>query len=147
MKVTVLTVLGTVSRLFSGGLWLLTYCILKVETLLFFMFLATLMIPDQVTLVPRFIIFNWIQVIYNTHGALILPGIFTAFGIFLLRQFYATHSRGLSEAAKIEGAKSSPDLAPNYYRRSRSPRLVSLIILSFTGNWNEFVNPLVFLAI
>jgi multiple sugar transport system permease protein len=143
VKVTVITVLGTVI-VSSAAAYGFSRVAFKGRDAVFFIFLATLMIPDQVTLVPRFIIFNYLG-IYDTHGALILPGMFTAFGIFLLRQFYVGIPEDFSEAAKIEGAGHFQVWLRIIIPLSK-PALVSLVILSFTGNWNEFVNPLVFLA-
>jgi len=143
IKVTTITVLGTVI-ISSAAAYGFARIRFKGRDAVFLIYLATLMVPDQVTLIPRFILFNYLG-IYNTHLALILPGIFTAFGIFLLRQFYLSIPEDFSEAARMEGA--------NHFRIWTSiiiplskPTIVSLIILSFTLNWNEFVNPLVFLT-
>ncbi|XID92919.1 carbohydrate ABC transporter permease [Paenibacillaceae bacterium WGS1546] len=143
IKVTVLTVIGTVV-ISSAAAYGFARISFRGRDFVFFIFLATLMIPDQVTLVPRFIIFNWIG-LYNSHWAIVLPGMCTAFGVFLLRQFYATLPKDFTEAAKIEGAGHLliwfRIIAP-----LSKPALISLIILSTTWNWNEFLNPLVFLA-
>ncbi|WP_229263540.1 carbohydrate ABC transporter permease [Cohnella cholangitidis] len=143
VKVTIITVLGTVV-ICSAAAYGFSRIRFKGRDAVFFVFLATLMIPDQVTLVPRFIIFNYLG-IYDTHAALILPGMFTAFGVFLLRQFYVGIPEDFSEAAKIEGAGHFQTWVRIIVPLSK-PSLVSLVILSFTWNWNEFVNPLVFLA-
>ncbi|MDM5196669.1 carbohydrate ABC transporter permease [Fictibacillus enclensis] len=142
-KVTALTVIGTV--LFSSaaayGFSRLQF---KGRDAIFFLFLATMMVPEQVTLIPRFILFNYLG-IYDSHLALILPGMFTAFGTFLLRQFYMGIPKDYSEAALLEGANHFQIWTKIIIPLSK-PALVSLIILSFTLNWNEFVNPLVFLT-
>jgi len=142
IKVTGLTVIGTVI-VSSAAAYGFSRIQFKGRDMVFMIFLATMMVPDQVTLIPRFILFNYLG-IYNTHLSLILPGIFTVFGTFLMRQFYMTIPNELSEAARMEGANHfriwSRILVP-----LSKPTLVSLIILSFTWNWNEFVNPLVFL--
>lgn len=142
IKVAVFTVLGTVI-VSSAAAYGFSRIQFKGRDAIFLIFLMTLMIPDQVTLVPRFIIFNAIG-IYDSHLALILPGIFTAFSIFLLRQFYITIPFDFSEAAHMEGASHFRIWTRIIVPLSK-PALVSLIILSFTWNWNEFVNPLVFL--
>lgn len=143
VKVTLLTVIGTIV-VSSAAAYGFSRIRFKGRDAVFFLFLATLMIPDQVTLVPRFIIFNYLG-IYDSHLALILPGMFTAFGVFLLRQFYLTIPEDFSEAARIEGATHFGIWTRIIIPLSK-PSLVSLLILSFTWNWNEFVNPLVFLA-
>jgi multiple sugar transport system permease protein len=142
-KVTVLTVIGTVI-ISSAAAYGFARIYFRGRDFVFFVFLATLMIPDQVTLVPRFIMFNWIG-LYNTHWAIILPGMCTAFGIFLLRQFYAGLPKDFTEAAKMEGAGHLVIWLRIIAPLSK-PALISLIILSTTWNWNEFLNPLVFLA-
>lgn len=142
IKVAMFTVIGTVI-VSSAAAYGFSRIQFKGRDAIFLVFLMTLMIPDQVTLVPRFIIFNAIG-IYDSHLALILPGIFTAFSIFLLRQFYITIPFDFSEAAHMEGAGHFRIWTRIIVPLSM-PALVSLIILSFTWNWNEFVNPLVFL--
>jgi multiple sugar transport system permease protein len=143
LKVTVLTVIGTiiVSSAAAYGFARIPF---RGRDFVFFVFLATLMIPDQVTLIPRFFIFHYLG-LYDTHLALILPGMFTAFGVFLLRQFYVGIPEDFSEAARMEGANHFGIWTRIIIPLSK-PALVSLLILSFTWNWNEFVNPLVFLA-
>ncbi|TDF90531.1 carbohydrate ABC transporter permease [Paenibacillus piri] len=143
IKVTALSVIGVVV-ISSATAYGFARFQFKGKNFVFLIFLATMMVPDQVTLIPRFILFNYLG-IYNTHWALILPGIFTAIGIFLLRQTYLTIPGDFSEAAKIEGANHFHIWTRIFIPLSK-PAMVSLIILSFTWNWNEFVNPLVFLT-
>jgi multiple sugar transport system permease protein len=108
---------------------------------LFLFYLAALMIPGQITLVPRFILmrsFGWI----DTYAALIVPQMFSVFGTFLLRQFFLSIPRELEDAARIDGA-SHPQI---WYRiilpLSRSA-LSTLAIFTFLGSWNELLWPLV----
>src|SRR5690242_12442592 len=70
---------------------------------LFLAYLATLMVPGQVTLIPNFLIVKYLGWI-DTYQALIIPQIFTAFGTFLLRQFFLTIPNELEDAARIDGA-------------------------------------------
>lgn len=142
IKVTGISVIGTVI-ISSAAAYGFSRVRFKGRDAIFMVYLATLMVPDQVTLIPRFILFNYLG-IYNTHLALILPGIFTPLGTFLLRQFYLTIPNELSEAARMEGAGHFTIWTRIAVPLSL-PTLTSLIILSFTWNWNEFVNPLVFL--
>jgi multiple sugar transport system permease protein len=102
-----------------------------------------MMIPGQVLLLPRFILFDSMQLI-NTHWSLILPGMFTVFGTFLMRQFFSTLPPELLEAARVDGA--------GFWRMFwqiclplTKPALVTLLILSFTWHWNEYEGPLIFL--
>jgi multiple sugar transport system permease protein len=83
--------------------------------------------------------------LYNTHWALIIPSGFTIIGIFLLRQFFMTIPKELSEAALIDGAGHF-----TIYWRMLLPlstsALVSLTILTFVSSWNDYLNPLIFLT-
>jgi multiple sugar transport system permease protein len=143
IKVTGITVIGIVV-FSSAAAYGFSRIQFKGRDAIFLLYLATLMIPEQVTLIPRFVLFNYMG-IYNSHLALILPGIFTALGTFLLRQFYLSIPKDFSEAAQIEGANHFQIWTKIIIPLSK-PALVSLIILSFTLNWNEFVNPLVFIT-
>jgi multiple sugar transport system permease protein len=111
------------------------------RTLAFYLVLATLMVPFQVTLVPVFeLLFkmHWL----NTYQGLIVPRATSAFGIFLLRQFFITVPRELDEAAQAEGASE-------WYIYSRimlplaKPALATLAVFYFMNNWNDFLWPLV----
>ncbi|HEX2910721.1 MAG TPA: carbohydrate ABC transporter permease [Chloroflexia bacterium] len=112
----------------------------KGRNLLFLLYLATLMVPAQVTITPLFILMSklgWI----NTYQGLILPGIFTSFGVFLLRQSFLTFPREYEEAASLDGASYW-----TIYRKLllpvSSPALATLAVLSFMDAWNAFLWPL-----
>ncbi len=111
---------------------------------LFFVFLSSLMIPQYVTIIPIFIIVRRLNLL-DSHWALILPSAFSAFGIFLLRQYFMTIPRDLEDAARIDGAGFF-----EIYRRIMlplvAPALVTLTIFSFNYHWNEFFRPLIFLT-
>jgi multiple sugar transport system permease protein len=107
---------------------------------LFLLYLATLMVPFQVTITPLFIlmrIFGWI----NTYQGLILPGVFSAFGTFLLRQHLLTIPKELEEAAFLDGASHWM-----VFRRIilplATPALATLAVFAFMGSWNSFLWPL-----
>ncbi len=106
----------------------------------FALYLITLMVPAQVTIVPLFILmrlFGWV----NTYQALILPGLFSAFGTFLLRQAFLTIPREIEEAAFIDGASHW-----TVFRRVVlplvKPGLATLTVFSFMGSWNAYLWPL-----
>jgi multiple sugar transport system permease protein len=110
---------------------------------LFFMFLASMMVPGQVTTIPLFILVRRFGLI-DTHAALILPALTSAFGIFLLRQFFMTLPSELMDAAKIDGA----GFFYIYWRITLplvGPGLSALGIFTFLGQWNNFYGPLLFL--
>ena len=107
---------------------------------LFFAYIATMMIPGTVTIIPVFILmrlFGWI----DTYDALIIPGIFLAFGTFLLRQFFMTIPRDLEDAAKIDGA-SAFRIFWSIILPISKPALAALTLATFMGNWNSFMWPL-----
>jgi len=108
---------------------------------LFYLYLATMMIPGQVTLIPAFILMGWLHWI-DTAWALIVPGLGSAFGIFLLRQFFLTIPRELEDAAKIDGY----GLFGIYWRiilPLSKPALATLAVFTFLGSWNDFLWPFV----
>jgi multiple sugar transport system permease protein len=108
---------------------------------LFLAFLSTLMIPNIVTLVPTFVIvrhLNWI----DSYLGLIVPELATAYGIFMLRQFFMTIPRELDDAAQIDGFSRLGTLIKIYLPLS-VPALMALSIISFINNWNNFFWPLI----
>lgn len=109
----------------------------------FFAFLASLMIPLHVTIIPIFIILRRFGFL-DTHWALIVPSFFSAFGIFLLRQFLLTIPSELEDAARVDGAGVF-----TIYARIMLPLagagLTTLTIFAFNYFWNEFFRPLIFL--
>lgn len=111
---------------------------------IFVLYVATLIIPHQMLLVPRFILYRELG-IYDTLWALILPGIFTVFGTFLLRQFFLTIPRDLSDAARIDGATEF-QIYSRIILPLAKPALASLAILAFVWSWNDYETPLVMLT-
>lgn len=108
---------------------------------LFLVYLATLMVPLQVTIVPLFIEMRFMGLV-NTYPALILPAIASAFGTFLLRQAFLSLPRELDEAAFIDGASHW-----TVFRRIvvplAGPALATFGIFAFMASWNSFLWPLV----
>jgi multiple sugar transport system permease protein len=111
---------------------------------LFVVFLAALMVPGQVTVIPTFILMRNLGLM-NTHEALWIPGLISVFGIFLLRQFFLRTPRDLEEAAKLDGA--------GYLRIMfqialplAAPAIAALAVLNFQAAWNDFFAPNLFLT-
>lgn len=111
---------------------------------LFFIYLSSLTIPFQMLLVPRFLVLRQMG-LYDTLWALILPGIFTVFGTFLLRQFFMGIPHELSEAARIDGAGELQIYVRIILPMAR-PVLAALAILVFVTSWNDYETPLVMLT-
>jgi multiple sugar transport system permease protein len=110
---------------------------------LFLVFLSQLMVPQQVTIIPVFILIRVLGLL-DTHWALIIPALVSAFGTFLLRQFFLTIPHELEEAARVDGA--------GYLRTFlqiilplAGPGLSALAIFTFNFYWNEFFRPLLFI--
>jgi ABC-type glycerol-3-phosphate transport system permease component len=112
---------------------------------LFFLVLATMMIPWQVTIVPTFLLFRFLGWI-NTFKPLIIPSYFGggAFYIFLLRQFFMTIPRDFDEAARLDGA-SSFTIFTRIILPLSNAALATVMIFTFLGNWNQFMQPLIFI--
>lgn len=128
---------------------LIAYGFAKIEwkgrEALFYVVLATLILPFQVVMIPLFILFHKLHWI-GTLLPLMVPGFFgNAFFIFLLRQFYMSIPNELSYAAKMDGASDFM-----IYRRVilplSTPAIATVIIFSFLKTWNDFIGPLIFLS-
>ena len=114
------------------------------SNVLFLMLLATLMIPREVTIVPRFLLFQKLHLI-NTLWALILPAWFGyPFFIFLLRQFFMSIPRDLDEAARMDGA-TTLQIFTRIILPLSGPALASVAIFSFIGNWSNYLDPVIYL--
>lgn len=139
----VMTFFGTLAKLFNGILsaYALAYLRFPRRDLVFVVILAALMIPPQVTILPNYLTLgslNWI----NTYQALVLPEAGIAFGTFLLRQHFLTIPREVLEAARVDGAGHLRILWQIALPLSQSI-LVTLILLTAVGRWNDFLWPLI----
>ncbi|MGW9414998.1 carbohydrate ABC transporter permease [Arthrobacter cupressi] len=111
---------------------------------LFMVFLATMMIPAQLTIIPLYIIMGWLGWI-DTPLSLIMPAsLFSAFGVFLMRQYIKGIPRELEEAAELDGASRFRVFTTMILPLLRTP-LTALGIFTFLGQWNNFFGPLIFL--
>ncbi len=113
--------------------------------MLFILVLSTLMLPIQVTIIPRFMLFkafHWL----DTFAPIIVPAYFggSAFYIFLLRQFFLTIPRELDDAAKMDGLGPFAIFSRIIFPLAK-PALAIIAIFSFLYNWNDFFVPLIFL--
>ncbi|WP_376768613.1 carbohydrate ABC transporter permease [Paenibacillus foliorum] len=109
----------------------------------FLFYLMTMLMPFQVTLVPNYIILDELGLL-NTRAAIILPGIFGAFGVFMLRQFMIHIPSSLMEAAKIDGAGHFT-IFSRIILPLVKPGLAALTVLLFVDYWNMVEQPLIFL--
>ena len=113
----------------------------KGRDVVFLLYLVTLMVPQEVMIVPMFILmqqFDWV----NSYQALILPWAFSAFGTFLLRQFFLNIPRELEEAALVDGANRLRILWQVIVPIAR-PAIAVLAVFTFINYWNSFLWPLI----
>jgi multiple sugar transport system permease protein len=112
---------------------------------LFYVVLATLMLPEQVTLLPVFLMFRKVGWT-GTMLPLIVPPFFgNAFAIFLLRQFFLTIPQELSDAARIDGC-SEAGILRRIILPLAVPAVATVALFAFIGAWTDFVKPLVYLT-
>jgi multiple sugar transport system permease protein len=119
----------------------------------FSILLATLILPEQVVLIPRFLLFHFVptalfgQTMIDTWWPLILPSWFGggAFSVFLLRQFFRQIPREFDEAAVIDGANSW-QIFWRILLPLSTPAVATVAIFSFLGHWNAFIEPLIFIT-
>jgi multiple sugar transport system permease protein len=148
-------------RFFLNSVWVSTWCVVgevctsalagyafakirfRGREIIFWLYVATLIFPAQMMLIPRFVLYR-LTGLYNTLWTLILPGMFTAFGTFMLRQFFMTIPEDLSESAKIDGA--------THFMVFRTiilplaiPAVSALVIFQFVTTWNDYEGPLVYI--
>ena len=116
----------------------------KGRNVVFFFYIATLMVPGQVTMIPTYLMFAKAGLTDN-HLALILPAFFSAFGVFLLRQFFMSLPRELEEAAEIDGC--NPFMT--YWRIMLPlvvPAMLTLGVFTLMNTWNDYMGPLIYLS-
>lgn len=111
---------------------------------IFFLFILLMIMPYQVTLVPMYIILKKINLIGN-YSAIILPNIFSTFGVFLLTQFIRTIPNEQCQAAKVDGASNIQILIKIIIPQCKGA-IASLAILCFIDNWSMIEQPLIFLS-
>jgi ABC-type glycerol-3-phosphate transport system permease component len=109
-----------------------------------FVFVLATMMPYHVVLIPRYLLFRdlgWLNSLYP----LIVPNLFgSAFYIFVLRQFFLSLPMELDEAAQIDGA-SMLTILTRIVAPLAKPALATVAVFSFINNWNDFVQPLIYL--
>ena len=109
---------------------------------LFLAYIATIAIPWQVYMLPQYIMMQKFGLV-DTHLAIILLQSFTAFGVFLLRQFYMSIPDELLEAARIDGLNEYSTFARIVLPLTK-PAMATLIIMSFVTVWNDFMGPMIY---
>lgn len=143
IKVAVINLVGSVLTSTLAG-----YAFAKIKfrgaNIVFFFYLSTMMIPSQVTLIPKFVMFAKMGIM-GTHLTLILPGLITITGTFLMRQFFMQVPDELRESARIDGASEFRTWAQIMVPIAK-PGMASLAMIVFLWNWNNYMDALVFLT-
>lgn len=146
LNTTFLTVTITALQLVTSSF--AAYAFAKLEfkgrNLLFMMYISTLAIPWQAYMVPQYILIG-IFGLTDTHTGLILMQTFTAFGVFLMRQFYLGIPNELLEASRVDGL-SEYGIWGKIMLPLSKPAIATLCITSFVTIWNDFMGPLIYLS-
>jgi len=140
---TVVSVMVTILTLVTASLAAYAFARFKFRgrDFIFMLYLGTMMIPSQVTMIPNFIfikLLGWT----DTYTGLILPNVFTALGVFLLRQFFMTIPKEYEDAAKIDGA-SRFHIYLHVILPLSIPALSTLAVFTFVFQWNNLMWPLI----
>ena len=142
-----IAICATVGQLCSCALAAYAFARMKFrgKTVLYFLLLATMMVPAQVTMIPVFLIMKFLGLI-DTLSALIVPAFFGgAFGTFLLRQFFSTIPIDLEDAARIDGCGRLRILWSIVLPLSK-PVLATLALFTFMIYWNDLLGPVIYLS-
>lgn len=141
-----LTVIITVLQVLTSTLAAYAFSKIKFpeRDKLFLLYLATMMVPYQVVMIPQFAIIRKLGLV-NTHTALILIQAFTPMGVFLIKQFFDGIPDELIEAARIDGLGDFGIYSRIMLPLSKSA-MITLAILTITATWNDFLAPLIYLS-
>lgn len=145
MNTAKLTIITTVIQLFTSCFAAYGFTKAKFvgRDLIFLMYVTTIAIPWQVYMIPQFILVSKMG-LNDTHLGLILMQAFSAFGVFLIRQFYISIPNELCEAARIDGLNEYGIFARVVFPLGK-PAMATLVIFTFTNVWNDFMGPLIYL--
>lgn len=113
----------------------------KYRDLLFLVILITMLIPPQVNIIPLFFLMRELHLI-DTYQALILPGLFGGFGVFMMRQYFLGFPKDLEESAKIDGCNIFETFFKIVFPLA-IPAIATLAIFTFVSSWNSFMWPLI----
>ncbi|TWH57437.1 carbohydrate ABC transporter membrane protein 2 (CUT1 family) [Desulfitobacterium sp. LBE] len=116
---------------------------LRGRNFLFFLYIIVMLMPFQVTLVPNYLMAGQLGLL-NSHWSIILPGIFSTFGVFLLKQYMEQIPDSYLEAARVDGASQLQIFLKIILPMSRGG-IAAMAILVFIDNWNMVEQPLIFL--
>jgi len=110
---------------------------------LFMLMLASMMFPSQLSWIPNFVTLSKLNLV-NTYAAVIVPGLVSGAGVFLMTQFFRSFPRELEEAARIDGC-TRWQIFTSILLPLAKPVLASFAVMSFMGSWNNFTWPVIVL--
>lgn len=141
-----LSILVTVGQLFTCSLAAYSFSKLKYpgRDKIFLVYLATMMVPWHAIMIPQFIIIKGLGM-YDTHWSIISINLFSAFGVFLLRQFMMGIPEELSEAARIDGCGEF-QIYSRIILPMCKPGLTTLAVFTFNFMWNDYMGPMIYLT-
>lgn len=146
LNTTKLTLIVTVLQIFTSSFAAYAFAKLdfKYRNALFLGYIATIAVPWQVYMVPQFIMMRSFG-LNDSHLAIICLQAFSAFGVFMMRQFYQGIPDELCEAARIDGMNEYQIYGKIMLPLSK-PALSTLVIFTFVGTWNDFLGPSIYLT-
>jgi len=141
-----LTIIVTIMQVFTSSFAAYAFAKLefKFKNLLFLAYIGTIAVPWQVYMVPQFIMMRSFG-LNDNHLSIIFLQAFSAFGVFLMRQFYQSIPDELCEAARIDGM-SEYQIYGKIMLPLSKPALSTLVIFTFVNTWNDFLGPLIYLT-
>lgn len=116
----------------------------RIREIIFFLYVALMLMPYQVTLVPNYLVADWLKIL-DTRASIILPGIFAPFSVYLLTKFMRRIPNSLIEAAKLDGANEWQIFTKVCIPLCKGP-IASVAILVFIDYWNMVEQPLIMLS-
>lgn len=116
----------------------------RIREIIFFVYVALMLMPYQVTLVPNYLVADWLKIL-DTRASIILPGIFAPFSVYLLTKFMRRIPNSLIEAAKLDGANEWQIFTKVCIPLCKGP-IASVAILVFIDYWNMVEQPLIMLS-
>lgn len=141
-----ITVVGVIGNVIGSSIAAYAFARLRFrgKNLMFFIMIATMMVPIWVTIIPSFVIFSRIGWV-DTYLPILVPAFFAVpFSTFLLRQFFLTIPVEIEEAARIDGASTLRIFLTIVLPLSK-PAILMVVIFSFLSHWEDFLRPLIYL--
>ncbi|HEX2856189.1 MAG TPA: carbohydrate ABC transporter permease [Propionibacteriaceae bacterium] len=134
----IVTLAVTIGRVFFDSLagYALARLRFRGREVVFYLLIAVMSVPGVVLLIPKFLVINYLG-IYDSFAGMILPLLVDAGGVFMMRNFFTSIPESVEEAARIDGAGTFRTFWSIVLPMAR-PALMTIIILSFQGSWNEF---------